>query len=63
MTVEPGIYFIPALLNDPERREKFSNEIDWAVVDRYLDFGGMRIEDNMLVTDGDPVNLTVEIPV
>lgn len=63
MTVEPGIYFIPALLNDPERREKFAEEIDWAVVDGYLDFGGMRIEDNMLVTDGDPVNLTIEIPV
>jgi Xaa-Pro aminopeptidase len=63
MTVEPGIYFIPALLNDPARREKFANEIDWQVVDSYLDFGGMRIEDNVLVTDGDPVNLTIEIPV
>ena len=63
MTVEPGIYFIPALLNDPARREKFASEIDWAVVESYLDFGGMRIEDNVLVTDGDPVNLTIEIPV
>ena len=63
MTVEPGIYFIPALLKDPARREKFATEIDWTVVDSFLDFGGMRIEDNVLVTDGDPVNLTIEIPV
>jgi Xaa-Pro aminopeptidase len=63
MTVEPGIYFIPALLNDPARREKFATEINWNLVDSYLDFGGMRIEDNLLITDGAPVNLTIDIPV
>ena len=62
MTVEPGIYFIPALLNDVARREKFASEINWSVVDAYLDLGGMRIEDNILVTDGDPMNLTIDIP-
>jgi Xaa-Pro aminopeptidase len=31
------------------------------VVDSYIDFGGMRIEDNILVTESDPVNLTSEI--
>lgn len=63
MTVEPGIYFIPALINDPKRRERFAGEINWDVVDQYQDFGGMRIEDNVLVTEGKPVNLTIDIPV
>lgn len=63
MTVEPGLYFIPALINDASRRERFRNEIDWDVVDRYQDFGGMRIEDNILVTDDKPINLTIDIPV
>jgi len=63
MTVEPGIYFIQALLNDPARREKFASEVNWDVVDQYQDFGGMRIEDNILVTHGEPVNLTIDITV
>ncbi len=63
MTVEPGLYFIPALIDDPARREKFANEIDWDVVDGYRDFGGMRIEDNVLVTETQPINLTIDIPV
>lgn len=61
MTVEPGLYFIPVILNDPKRRERFANEVNWATVDRHLDFGGMRIEDNILITAGAPVNLTSEI--
>lgn len=63
MTVEPGLYFIPALINDPARREKFAHEIDWETVDRYRDFGGMRIEDNVLITETQPINLTIDIPV
>jgi len=62
VTVEPGLYFIPALLNDPARRTKFADCVDWALVDRNLGLGGVRIEDNLLVTEGAPLNLTAAIP-
>ena len=50
MTVEPGIYFIPALLTDPARRERYRELVNWELVDGLLDFGGIRIEDDIVVT-------------
>jgi Xaa-Pro aminopeptidase len=62
ITVEPGIYFIPQLLRDPERRRTFADAVDWGRVDGLLEFGGVRIEDNILVTERDPENLNAAIP-
>lgn len=62
ITIEPGLYFIPALLNDPKRREAFASDVDWNVVDQNISVGGVRIEDNILVTAGEPDNLTRDIP-
>ncbi len=62
MTVEPGLYFVPALLDDPERRAKFHDAVNWDALDRWCPVGGVRIEDNVLVTNGEPVVLTQEIP-
>ena len=50
MTVEPGIYFIPALIEQWEKEKKLSSFIRYSQVKKYLDFGGIRIEDNILVT-------------
>ena len=50
VTIEPGVYFVPALLNDPARRERYFEMVDWDVVDGILDFGGIRIEDDVLIT-------------
>ncbi len=61
-TVEPGLYFIPALLNDPERRTRYRDAVDWGKVDGLIGFGGIRIEDDVLVTDGEPEVLTTAIP-
>ena len=61
-TVEPGVYFIDALLCDPARREKFSESVVWERVDELRGFGGIRIEDDVLVTDGEPEVLTAAIP-
>jgi len=60
-TVEPGIYFIDALLGDPARREKFAESVVWERADELRGFGGIRIEDDVLVTDGDPEGLTAAI--
>ncbi|WP_420446867.1 aminopeptidase P N-terminal domain-containing protein [Candidatus Poriferisodalis sp.] len=60
-TVEPGLYFIDALLGDPARREKFAESVVWERVDELRGFGGIRIEDDVLVTDGDPEVLTAAI--
>ena len=49
---EPGIYFIPALVDKCEAEGKFRGIVDYDLLrSRYLDFGGIRIEDDLLVTD------------
>jgi Xaa-Pro aminopeptidase len=62
VTVEPGLYFIPALLNDPLRRTRFRDAVNWPLVEQHLALGGVRIEDNVLVTAGAPEVLTAAIP-
>jgi Xaa-Pro aminopeptidase len=63
VTVEPGIYFVPAMLQGPERRARHRDAVDWDRVDRLLGFGGIRIEDNVHITaDGHEI-LTADVPV
>lgn len=62
VTVEPGLYFIPALLNNPLHRETFRGAINWPVVDQHIDIGGVRLEDTILVNHSTPENLTRMIP-
>lgn len=62
VTIEPGIYFIPALLNDAARREKYRGAVNWELVDSMAGFGGIRIEDDVRVTDGAPEILSAAIP-
>jgi Xaa-Pro aminopeptidase len=61
-TVEPGLYFIPAILNDPARRKRYRRCVNWPLVERHMGIGGVRIEDNVLVTDRQPEVLTAAIP-
>ena len=57
VTIEPGIYFIDMLL--AELKDKpFSNDIDWTKVDAFRKYGGIRIEDDVVCTTGEPENLT-----
>jgi Xaa-Pro aminopeptidase len=62
MTVEPGVYFIPALLQDAELRQRHRDAVRWDRVDALLGFGGIRIEDDVLVTAEAPEVLTAAIP-
>ncbi len=56
-TIEPGLYFIPMLLNKL-RAEAAAAEVNWPLVESLLPFGGIRIEDNILVTATGARNLT-----
>ena len=62
VTIEPGIYFIPALLSDPARRERYRDVVNWGRVDQMHDFGGIRIEDDVLVTEGGCEVLSAALP-
>ncbi len=51
LTVEPGIYFIPALIDLWKKENKHSGFINYEMVDQWRSFGGVRIEDNVLITE------------
>ncbi len=51
VTVEPGVYFIPALIDKWKGEYKFTQFINYEKVEDYRDFGGVRLEDNVLVTE------------
>jgi Xaa-Pro aminopeptidase len=50
LTVEPGIYFIPALIDQWRSARKHMEFIHYDQVEKFRRFGGIRIEDNVLVT-------------
>lgn len=58
-TIEPGIYVIDALLA-PLRDGEAARLVDWSVIDELRPFGGIRIEDNVLVETNGIRNLTRE---
>lgn len=66
ITVEPGIYFIPELIDRWKTEQKLSPYINYDAVETYRDFGGIRIEDDILVTEhacrvlGKPIPKTID---
>ncbi len=51
LTVEPGIYFIPQLMDRWRAEGKFTSFINYDRLTPYRDFSGMRIEENLLITE------------
>jgi Xaa-Pro aminopeptidase len=66
LTVEPGIYFIPELIRQWKSEGKYEQFINYSKLEPYEDFGGIRIEDNIHVTNtgcsilGNPIPKTIE---
>lgn len=66
LTVEPGIYFIPELMDRWRAEKKFADYINYDQFEKYKSFGGIRIEDNVLVTEngyrilGKPIPKTIK---
>jgi Xaa-Pro dipeptidase len=56
VTIEPGLYFIPSLLG--KLRDHALEQVNWERVETLVKFGGVRIEDNVCVTEQGPLNLT-----
>lgn len=67
VTIEPGFYVVPAILHDAELRARFAKSVDFDAAERWIGFGGIRIEDDVRVrpadeAGGDPEVLTASIP-
>lgn len=51
ITTEPGLYFVPDLIAKWKAEKICADHIDFAKVEQYLDFGGIRLEDDILITE------------
>lgn len=66
LTIEPGLYFIPELIQKWEAEKRYPEFINYEKAKQYLGFSGVRIEDNVVVTEaghrvlGKPIPKTVE---
>ncbi len=61
VTIEPGLYFIGSLL-EGLRSSAAGSRVDWKRIAALMKYGGIRIEDDVLVTAGKPENLTRPLP-
>lgn len=50
LTVEPGIYFIPELIDKFRSENRFAGFVNYNLLEKYKNFGGIRIEDNVVIT-------------
>ena len=61
VTVEPGFYQVPGILNDKELREKHAGAVNWDKLAQFADVRGIRIEDDLLVTNDGSEVLTARL--
>lgn len=62
VTIEPGFYQVPGILHQPAQRERYQNCVDWERLGQFADVRGIRIEDDVLITDQGCEVLTRELP-
>ncbi|MEM9247030.1 MAG: M24 family metallopeptidase, partial [Cyanobacteria bacterium P01_F01_bin.153] len=63
ITIEPGFYQVPAILNNATWRERYSEMVNWDRLADFSDVRGIRIEDDVLVTETGNEVLTDDLPV
>jgi Xaa-Pro aminopeptidase len=61
VTIEPGFYQVPAILNDPERRKQYQDVVNWERLAEFADVRGIRIEDDVLITESGAEVLTAAL--
>ncbi|GGA56771.1 aminopeptidase P family protein [Okeania sp. KiyG1] len=62
VTIEPGFYQVPDILNNKEMCQKYQNIVNWEKLEKFDDVRGIRIEDDVLVTANGAEVLTQELP-
>lgn len=62
VTIEPGFYQVPAILNEPERRARYQDVVNFDRLAEFADVRGIRIEDDVLVTETGTEVLTAALP-
>ncbi|NEP01834.1 MAG: aminopeptidase P family protein [Symploca sp. SIO2E9] len=62
VTIEPGFYQVPAILHEPKLRSKYQDVVNWERLNQFADVRGIRIEDDVLVTQTGNEVLTAALP-
>ncbi|NJK37492.1 MAG: aminopeptidase P family protein [Oscillatoriales cyanobacterium RM2_1_1] len=62
VTIEPGFYQVPGILNDSKNRDRYHNLVNWERLDQFSDVRGIRIEDDVWVTETGTEVLTRDLP-
>jgi Xaa-Pro aminopeptidase/Xaa-Pro dipeptidase len=62
VTIEPGFYQVPAILHDQQLRSKYQEMVNWERLAQFNDIRGIRIEDDVLVTEEGSEVLTAALP-
>ncbi len=60
LTIEPGLYFIESLLA-PWRNSAFARHFNWNMIDELKNYGGIRIEDNVIIWPDRVENMTRDL--
>ncbi|MEM8809762.1 MAG: aminopeptidase P family protein [Cyanobacteria bacterium P01_G01_bin.38] len=62
VTIEPGFYQVPGILNAPQRREQYRDCVNWECLEQFADVRGIRIEDDVLITETGSEVITKDLP-
>ncbi|MEG4031038.1 MULTISPECIES: aminopeptidase P family protein [unclassified Microcoleus] len=62
VSIEPGFYQVPAILNNPENLAKYEDFVNWEDLEKFADVRGIRIEDDILVINDGREVLTGKLP-